>query len=323
MPMEFHEIKLLPCGHSIGMDILRKNFKIVDLSPVMKPNGIYYYPARDEDLRVNDIILEVEGQKIMSEFELYRLINEVSKVNHCVEIKIQRRDKILAKKVTPYYSPRCQGYKLGIVLKALDIGIGTLSFFDPVTKKFGALAHFLGNLPGGANPNNRLVASSVCSIEKGKPDMPGKKVGHLNHFNEFTGNIEINCQAGIFGTITGQIDSPFFDSPLPVSLKNEIIEHQATIYTVLDGTEIEKFNIKILEIETNSVSNQDIKILIDDEGLIERTGGIIQGMSGSPIIQNGNLIGAISFLSRSNSLQGYAVSIQNMLYISGLYAPSF
>ncbi len=311
-------LKLLPCGHSIGMKLLRKEFKIFDLLPVMKSNGICYYPAHEWGLKVNDIILEVEGKSIHSEQELHHLINETARNKEEVDIQIQRHGHILHKKVKPYLSPTTKDYRLGVRIKALDDGLGTLTFYDPLSKKFGALGHPLCRIPQEPLMKNTIVCSNVSSIRKGDHDHPGRKLGYLNNFNDFTGTLEQNTEVGIFGQIKGRISSPFFESPLPIASKDSIKRGQASIFTVVKDDEIEEFTISIYTVLSQVTGNMDLKIVIEDEPLLRLTGGIVCGMSGSPIVQNGKLIGAVSYLSTSNSSLGYGVSLENMLVESDL-----
>ena len=310
-------LKLLPCGHSIGLKLLKKELKIIDLLPVMKANGLYYYPAHEWGLKVNDHILEVEGNSITSEQELHRLINEAALKREEVNIQIRRHEHILNKKIRPYICPQTKDYRLGVRIRALDDGLGTLTFYDPLTQKFGALGHPLCRIPQEPLTKNTIVLSNVSSIRRGNPETPGKKLGYLNKFNNFTGMLELNTEVGIFGQIRGDISSPFFDSPLPIAPKESIKRSQASIYTVVKDDEIEEFTISIYGVFPQITGNMDLKIVIEDDTLLRITGGIVCGMSGSPIVQNGKLIGAVSYLSTSNSSIGYGVSIENMLISSG------
>lgn len=311
-------LKLLPCGHSIGMKLLRKEFKIFDLLPVMKANGIYYYPAKEWGLKVNDHILEVEGKSISSEQELHRLINEAALKKEEIDLQIYRHGHTLNKKVKPYLSLQTKDYRLGVRIKALDDGLGTLTFYDPLTQKFGALGHPLCRIPQEPLSKNTIVLSNVSSIRKGNPDTPGKKLGYLNKFNDFTGILELNTEVGIFGKIRGEVSSPFFDSLLSIGSKESIKRSQASIYTVVKDNQIEEYKISIYGVFPQITGNMDLKIVIEDETLLRHTGGIVCGMSGSPIVQDGKLIGAVSYLSTSNSSIGYGVSLENMLVVSGL-----
>lgn len=311
-------LKLLPCGHSVGIKLLRKEFKILDLLPVMKTNGLYYYPAQEWGLKVNDHILEVEGNSITSEQELHRLINEAALKKEEVDIQIHRHGHILNSKIRPYFCPLIKAYRLGVRIKALDDGLGTLTFYDPLTKKFGALGHPLCRIPQEPLTKNTIVLSNISSIRKSNSGDPGKKLGYLNKFNEFTGMLESNTEVGIFGQIKGDISSPFFNSPLPIASKESIKRGRASIYTVVKEDEIEEFTISIYAVFPQVARNMDLKIVIEDDPLLRRTGGIVCGMSGSPIVQNGKLVGAVSYLSSSNSSMGFGVSIENMLVGSGL-----
>lgn len=293
----------------------------MDLRAVMKPTGLYYYPAHEWDIRVHDVLLEVEGQPLICEADLCRLINDTMQKKEYVEVILRRHDQILVKNIKPYYCSKAKGFKLGLKVKAFDVGIGTLTFYDPVSHKFGAFGHFVPNLPDVNHVTNNLFSSTISSIIKGYGNHPGKKMGYLNHFSDLCGTFEQNNKMGLFGTLESKIQSPFFESPIPVSLKEEIQEERASILTVVQDEQVEKFNLSITEVLHEETSNKDLRILIDDDDLLLKTGGIIMGMSGSPIVQNGKIIGAVSYLSANKSFCGFGVSMENMLRESGWAAP--
>lgn len=309
------QLRLFPCGHSIGLKLLRKEFKIIDLLPVMKANGLCYYPAHEWGLRVNDLIQEVAGNPITSEQELHHLINEAAQNHEEVDLKISRHGKILNKRIKPYLSPN-HDYRIGVKIRALDDGLGTLTFYDPLTKYFGALGHPLCRVPQEPLSNNTLVPSNVSTIKKGASEKPGKKLGYLNKYNKFTGTLEANTEVGIFGTINGTISMPFFSDPLPVATKESIRRGEASIYTVVKNEQIEEFTISIYDVNRQVTGNMDLRLVIEDDILLRLAGGIVCGMSGSPIVQNGKLIGAVSYLSTTNASIGFGVSLESMLTCS-------
>jgi stage IV sporulation protein B len=284
----------------------------------MKPNGLYYYPAHEWGLKVHDTILEVEDKPIHSEEELHQRIHDAAWRKGDVLLKINRHGDILIVKTKPFFSTKTNDYRIGVKIRALDDGIGTLTFYDPLTKKFGAMGHPLCRVPHDPITHNTIVLSNVLNVQKGSPHNPGKKLGYLNKYNEFTGNLEINSEVGIFGRINGEVKSPFFETPIPIGLKKEIRRDRASIYTVVQGNEIEKFNISIYNLKHQEKENRDLEVVIEDKELLQRTGGIVCGMSGSPIVQDGKLIGAISYLTTLDYTTGYGVSIENMLIYSGL-----
>lgn len=313
MSKTFSEIKLLPCGHSIGVNIAKKELIVMDLRAVMKPNGLYYYPAHEWDIRVHDVLLEVEAHPLTSQSDLCRLIKDTMLNKAHVEVTLRRHDQILVKNIKPYYCSHSHELKLGMKVKAFDVGIGTLTFYDPISHRYGAFGHFFPNLPEANPVTNTLFSSTVSSLIKGSDYHPGKKIGYLNHYSDFEGTINQNNEMGLFGTLNGQIRSPFFEVPLSVCLKKDIREERASILTVLNDERIEIFDILITKVVHEEPSNKDLRILIDDDALLHKTGGIIMGMSGSPIVQNGKIIGAVSHLSAKKCRCGFGVSIENML----------
>jgi len=313
MSKTLSQIKLLPCGHSIGVNLLKKDLIVMDLKAVMKPNGLYYYPAHEWDIRVHDVLLEVQGHPLAAQSDLSRLINDTMLEKEYIEVTLRRQNQVFLKKIKPYYCRQSQGFKLGMKVKAFDVGIGTLTFYDTLSHGFGSFGHFFPNLPEANPVTTALFSSTVSSIIKGNEQNTGKKIGYLNHFSKFDGTIEQNNEMGVFGTLSGQIQSSFFAEPIPVSLKKEIQAGRASIYTVIQDERIEKFNILITDVLHEETANKDLRILIDDDELLLKTGGIIMGMSGSPIVQNGKIIGAVSYLSANKCFCGYGVSMENML----------
>mgnify|MGYP000861084776 CR=1 FL=1 len=204
------------------------------------------------------------------------------------------------------------GQALGVCShSAMNPFIGTLTFIEPHDGFYGALGHFLPITWFFHKKRWSIKSSSIKAIKKATQDL-GFKIGELMD-RGFSGTIKRNTSCGIFGDIEGFQVNPYFKDPIPVARFEEIKFGPATLYTVLEGDTVEEFDITVDSIICGHKKTPYLTIDIVDPDLIARTGGIVKGMSGSPIIQDGKLIGALSHLSARNCQRGYAVFIGSML----------
>lgn len=202
-------------------------------------------------------------------------------------------------------------YKTGLYVKDSLTGLGTLTYIDPETKIYGALGHEI--LESTANSRievktGNIFKSLVTSITKSEDSSPGTKNAKF-YKNVIYGTIDKNVGAGIYGTYESAIDS---NNLIPVINSNEVKTGEATIYTALDDNTVKDYTINILKVDANS-KIKNFYFEVTDPVLLEKTGGIVQGMSGSPIVQNGNLIGAVTHVSIDKVTTGYGISIITML----------
>ena len=203
-------------------------------------------------------------------------------------------------------------YKTGLYVKDSITGIGTLTFIDPNTKKFGALGHEIQEQTTGKIfeiKDGTIFSSKVTGVFPSTDGSPGEKRAEYDK-SDTTGEVEENTTQGIFGEYTANIDS---SKTYNVAKPNEIKKGKAKILTVLDGTDIKEYEINITEINSKKQKNKNFVFEITDKELLNKTGGIIQGMSGSPIIQGDNIIGAVTHVVINNPKKGYGIFITNML----------
>lgn len=199
----------------------------------------------------------------------------------------------------------------------LQLGVGTLSFYESETKSFCALGHAITDIDTGEIvniANGELISTNIVSITKGKKGTPGQLKGLIDSAKKI-GNIQKNTAFGLYGKVTNYNNLNLNDAnEVEVALRKEIKEGDAEIWCEIEDGKKEKYSIKIEKIYLgNSYDNKSMKIKITDERLIEKTGGIIQGMSGSPIIQNGKFIGAVTHVLVQDPTQGYAVFADMMI----------
>ena len=295
---------IIASGENIGIELNSKGVIIVGL---YKVNDIS--PALDAKLKVGDIITKVNNKSVST---IDEMVNEINNSPNKDEINIEysRNNK---KNVTSLklILDETGVYKTGLYVKDTVIGVGTTTFIDPETKIFGALGHEIIEKTTGEIldiEGGSIFASTVTGVEKSGSGNPGEK--KASFFNEkVKGTIFENTNKGIFGTYTDIIN----DSKLyKVAGINDIKTGEAKILTVLDGNSVKEYSINILKLN-NRGKTKNIVFEITDEELLSKTGGIIQGMSGSPIIQGEYIVGAVTHVVVDNPKQGYGIFITNML----------
>lgn len=306
------EVKLIPGGHSIGIKLRSQGVNVV---------GYYYFnvsgknvsPARDAGIKIGDSILEINGKKVDDAPSAARILEENG--GNRTELLISRRGKKFRVSLTPLYSASDGAYRIGLYLRDSAAGVGTLTFYDPLTKKYGALGHVILDSDTQEPINlseGTIVKAKIIEIKAAKRGQPGEKTGIF--VDDDLGNIIKNTTYGIFGEITEfqQTASPYPD-PLPMALASEVQKGPAEILTVIEGETIGSYAVEIEKIayQTNP-TDKGMIIRVVDERLLHSTGGIIQGMSGSPIIQNGKLVGAVTHVFINDPTRGYGIFLEWM-----------
>lgn len=308
------EKKLIPGGHSVGVRMDVKGVLVVGLEEIETPAGEIINPGLEAGLQIGDSIIEIDGTKVDSAVEVREVINQLKKE---VKLKVKRKDDLLNIKLTPILSVDDNLYKIGVWVKDKTAGIGTLTFYNPMDNTFGALGHAITDPETGAVLSVRqgeLLNAKVESVKQGKAGVPGEIKGIFYEADEPLGKLFINTNYGIFGDTYQSISNPFYSEPLAIGYQNEVKKGKAYILTTLEGDEIEKYQVNIEKINKQSKADtKSMVIRVTDERLLEKTGGIIQGMSGSPIIQNDKIIGAVTHVFVNDPQKGYGVFIEWML----------
>ena len=293
--------KVVLGGKNIGIQIESNGVLVVGF---YKVNNI----LNDSKLRVGDYIIKVNNNSITNIEELIKEIEQNVKDNS-VLITYRRKD---IEENTILRLEQINGvYKTGLYVKDSLTGLGTLTYIDPETKIYGALGHEIIESTSNSKveiKTGNIFKSDVTSITKSEDRSPGTK--NAKFFKNIVyGNIEKNVNAGIYGTYTDNIDD---DDLIEIVEAKDIHKGEAYIVTELDDKKINEYKINILKVEPNS-NIKNIYFEVIDEKLLEKTGGIVQGMSGSPIIQDNKLIGAVTHVSVDQVNKGYGISIITML----------
>lgn len=309
-------MKLIPGGQSIGVTLQTKGVMVVGQAPVVDKSGRKAFPAKEAGIEVGDILLKIDNQDVRTDQDVSNAVHLAGEQKGNVNVLYKHQEQILEKIIKPIFCVETGRYRMGLFVRDEAAGVGTLSFLDPVSKQYGALGHVITDADTNQKievSKGKIIASSIYAIEKGKRGHPGEKLGSFVSESAFVGTIEKNTITGIFGTMSGQLVNPYFSEAISVGWESEVKVGPAKIYTVIQGEKIEEFNINIDRVMHNRTDSKNMIVRVTDPRLLEVTGGIIQGMSGSPIIQDGKIIGAVTHVFVNDSQRGYGVFIQNMI----------
>ena len=296
--------KIIVGGQNIGISLNSSGVLIVGTYKVNDTS-----PAEEAGLKTGDIIEKINGNKISNIEEMATQINKVKNQEITITYSRNNNEKETTLKL---YKDKNNIYKTGLYVKDSITGIGTLTFIDPNTKKFGALGHEIQEQTTGKIfeiEDGTIFSSKVTGVFPSTDGSPGEKRAEYDK-TDITGEVEENTTQGIFGEYTATIDN---SKTYNVAEPSEIKKGKAKILTVLDGTDIKEYEINITQINSKKQKNKNFVFEITDEELLNKTGGIIQGMSGSPIIQGDNIIGAVTHVVIDNPHKGYGIFITNML----------
>ena len=288
-------ISLVPGGEVFGVKIKQEYLTVTDAKGI---------PA----LKSGDIILSVGGQKVKTAADVKRLVEASG--GSSLTIRALHQGSEIAVEIRPTYQDG--EYKIGLTLRDGAAGLGTVTFVDPKTGLFGGLGHGICDADSGEVIS--MESGEVCGvilggIHKGESGKPGELCGILTE--QDLGDLTVNCECGVFGIITDR--SVLSGAAMEIGSRAEVTEGEATIISTLKNGKTAEYKIEIYDIDRDSDGSKSFRIRVTDETLKALTGGIIRGMSGSPIIQNGKLIGAVTHVLVADPTEGYGIFIENML----------
>lgn len=302
------EMELIPGGMTFGVQLSTKGVLIVGLSE-FRASGKTVSPAAQAGVEVKDILYEIDGTGVNSADEVTSIIEGSS--GETLVFSVMRNGRRMKFSVTPVLCDdgKC---KAGIAVRDSSAGIGTVTFIDPSSGLFAGLGHGICDVDTGAlmpMRSGNVSGVTVSGVKKGRAGVPGELKGYFNA--EKKGTLIGNTEAGVYGIFS---DVPSgMTGPIPIAGKNETERGEAYIYCTVEGNKTEKYKIQIVKITDRKSNSKNFVIELVDERLIAKTGGIVQGMSGSPIIQNGKLVGAVTHVMINDPRQGYGIFIENML----------
>ena len=305
------DTEVYPGGSVIGMYLQTEGVMVVGAGEVYDAEGIKHEPALSL-VKAGDYITALNDIDVSSKSQLVFLVNKYGKEN--IKLTIKRENEMFDINIKPVQTGK-EEYKLGIWVRDDTQGIGTVTY---VTKDgfFGALGHGVSDADTGKlldSRGGRLYKSNIWGIEKGLPGEPGGLCGYISYEDtNILGEIHENCSKGIYGVITAEISDVCSADIMKIGFKQDVKTGTAYIYSCLSG-EPEYYEIIIEKININNSDNKNMVLKVTDEELLEATGGIVQGMSGSPIIQNGRIVGAVTHVLVNDPTRGYGIFIENML----------
>lgn len=299
---------VIPMGNIAGLKLYTNGVLVVGMSEIEGVDKKKYKPYENTGIQEGDTIISVNDKNISSTDELINTVNEANGSE--IELEYVRDNEVLECSIKPV-KINSEEYKLGLWVRDSAAGVGTVTFYEPSSKTFGALGHGILDIDTEQLINissGEFVTTRILKIIKGEKGAPGKIQGTIEDESNI-GKISKNTKFGIYGKVDDISQLNFNSSKeMEVALRDEIKVGKAKILCCLENNKVEEYEIEIQKIfKDNNYDNKSMKIKVTDERLLEKTGGIIQGMSGSPIIQNGKFIGAITHVLVNNPEEGYAV----------------
>ena len=299
---------VIPVGNLAGVKLYTNGVLVVGMSEIQGEDNKMYKPYEKTGIEEGDTIIAVNNQTIHSTEDLISCVNK--SLGNEVEIDFVRDNEALQCSMTPV---KTQGeeYKLGLWVRDSAAGVGTVTFYEPESKTFAALGHGIVDIDTKQLINissGEFVTTKILNIQKGEKGEPGRIQGTIDNQPNI-GTIYKNTKFGIYGKVDNLLPLNLNNSKeMEVALRDEIHTGKATILATLEKGKTQEYDIEIKKIfKENNYDNKSMQIKIVDEDLLEKTGGIIQGMSGSPIIQDGKFIGAVTHVLVNNPQEGYAV----------------
>jgi stage IV sporulation protein B len=315
------DFKVIPGGQSIGVKLNSVGVLVVGHHQVSTNSG-KKSPGEIAGIKVGDIITKINGQRIEKMTDVAPFVKASGKEGKPLQVVVSRESGEFTTNLQPLKDENEDTYKLGLYIRDSAAGIGTMTFYEPKSMKYGALGHVISDMDTKKPivvEDGQIVRSTVTSIEKGSNGDPGEKLARFSADREIIGDIKRNSPFGIFGELNKDITNGILDKPLPISLSHQVKEGPAQILTVVDNDKVEFFDIEIVStIPQKFPATKGMVLKVTDKQLLEKTGGIVQGMSGSPIIQDGKLIGAVTHVFVNDPTSGYGVHIEWMLNEAGI-----
>ncbi|WP_416176306.1 SpoIVB peptidase [Clostridium sp.] len=309
-----------PGGKPIGVKLNTTGVLVIALSDVITNSGRVISPAAKAGIEIGDDILKINDVNVNGAEETKEEINRSEGKD--IKLLINHKGKYIEKNVKPVMSSEDNNYKIGLWIRDSTAGVGTLTFYDNKSNTFAALGHPITDIDTGTilNVNSgEVVSSSIVSVRKGVKGNPGELKGIFVNEDYVLGNIYKNTECGVFGKGKEELETKGFP-PMKIGLRSEIKEGPAKILTTIDKDGVKEYDIEIKKLlQQDKPDSKSMVIKVTDKRLLEKTGGIVQGMSGSPIIQNGKIVGAVTHVLVNKPDIGYGIYIEWMLNDANLF----
>ena len=312
VPIKVKDTKTLVAGgECIGIALYTRGVMVVGSQEIVGKDRSVRHPALDAGIKAGDLITEVNGTRVKSITEF--VLHSEKNITKPIALTVERNGQAFTANITAAYDLDDQKYRLGLWLKDSTAGIGTLTYYDKSTMTFGALGHAVCESETGLiMPLDRgeIVKCTINDVKKGQCGRPGELRGSFRADAETLGVIAANTERGLFGVLTKELANK---TQLPIASHHSVKTGKASILTTIND-KVECYEIQIVKLNQNQVRSQKgLVIQVTDRRLLEKTGGIVQGMSGSPIIQDGKLVGAVTHVLVNDPTRGYGIFIESML----------
>lgn len=310
------ETYLVAGGHSIGIKLFNEGVIVVGYY-YLKKEKEFFSPAEESGILIGDVIVAVNDRHIKDIDMAAELIKRES-LKGTMIFTIKRGGELIKKEVTPYLCPNSNEMKIGLYIRDSAAGVGTLTFYDQEKGFYGALGHIITDIDTNTAltiNEGLIVRADIVNIKMAQRGQPGEKTGIFRESRDILGTIDKNTNFGIYGKITNieEYSTPY-PEPIPLGLASQVEPGPAEMLTVIDGNVIQSFKIEIEKvINQYKPVDKGMIIKVVDEDLLNITGGIVQGMSGSPIIQNGRLVGAVTHVFVNDPTRGYGIYAEWMV----------
>lgn len=297
-------------GMTAGFLLNAGGVQVIGLNEVVAEDGIYR-PAEQAGIRTGDTICAIDGISVKNIDELNMLLAKSG--GKSVKVKVKRQGDTAEVEISPVKEKKSGKYKIGVLIRDTLSGIGTVTYIEKETRRFGALGHGVTdeNHESMQISDAKVYLCSVIGVNKGERGKAGELRGlFLN--DKTVGTAEKVCKTGLYGTFDAEYDFSQLET-IAIAPVSEATIGKAVIYSTVNGTCPQKYEIAIAKVDAGNRENKNFVIKVTDERLIDETGGIVQGMSGSPIVQNGKLIGAVTHVFLNDPTRGYGIAIEHMI----------
>ncbi|HUC90841.1 MAG TPA: SpoIVB peptidase [Paenibacillus sp.] len=316
------DLKVIPGGQTIGVKVKSAGIMVVGHHQVRVTGGAQVSPGQLGGIRLGDLIVSVNGGRLNDVAKMASIVEKAGEAGTTLKLQVRRGGQLLRKEIRPAYDSEDKAWRLGLYIRDSAAGVGTLTFYAPDQGVYGALGHVITDMDTQSPievGEGQVVQSSVTSINKSSSGEPGEKRAQFIREGKVLGNVERNTAFGIFGRMKELPQPAYAGEPVPVAFAEEVKEGPAEILTVVGGQRVERFDIEITHVsKQTSPATKGMVIKITDKKLLAQTGGIVQGMSGSPIIQDGKLVGAVTHVFVNDPSSGYGCFIEWMLRDAGI-----
>ncbi len=314
-PQDQREIMVYPGGFPLGFTLECDGVVVVACGEVQTEYGMVNV-LENKNIKVGDILYSINGQVITSANHLQQIINRDDYYGDEIDVVVKRKQTFINEKLFPQKEVSSDLYRLGLWIRDNAAGVGTLTYVRADNGRFGALGHPVCDIDTGTVmpiSSGNIYKCNIVGFNKGSRGNPGELRGLFLKNGEQAGNLDFNNEYGVYGSVSEEYLKKL-SGPIPVGFRDSVKTGKAKILCTIDGTTPQEYSVEIIKLTYQAKSDKKSMVIkVTDKALIDQTGGIVQGMSGSPIIQNGKLVGAVTHVFISDPTKGFGLYIDWMI----------